>query len=174
MNRRLGVVQAISSSPYRIRSEERQYGLVDAIDRRIIGLLIEDADRTYAQLGREVSLSAAAVHERVRRLRASGVIRRTTVEVDPDAIGRPVLAYVLVDTEGWVKRELFAATRDEPRIEEAHSIAGSSNFLLKVRASDPEELEDVLHELYGVTGVVRTRTIMVLRRGFERGIRLAD
>jgi Lrp/AsnC family transcriptional regulator, leucine-responsive regulatory protein len=147
---------------------------VDAIDRRIIGLLIDDADRTYAQLGREVSLSAAAVHERVRRLRASGVIRRTTVEVDPDAIGRPVLAYVLVDTEGWVKRELFAATRDEPRIEEAHSIAGSSNFLVKVRARDPEELEDVLHELYGVRGVVRTRTIMVLRRGFERGIGLVD
>jgi DNA-binding Lrp family transcriptional regulator len=143
---------------------------VDAIDRRIIGLLVEDAARTYAQLGREVSLSPAAVHERVRRLRASGVIRRTTVELDPDAVGRPVLAFVLVDTDGWVKQEMFTATRADSRIEEAHSVAGSSNFILKVRVGDPNELEDVLHELYELPGVVRTRTIMVLRRGFERGV----
>jgi DNA-binding Lrp family transcriptional regulator len=143
---------------------------VDATDRRIIGLLVEDAGRTYAQLGREVSLSAAAVHERVRRLRASGVLRRTTVEVDPVALGRPVLAFVLVDSERWVKDELFAAARTDPRIEEAHSVAGSSNFLVKVRVADPDELEDVLHDLYQLDGVVRTRTIMVLRRGFERGV----
>jgi Lrp/AsnC family transcriptional regulator, leucine-responsive regulatory protein len=143
---------------------------VDAVDRRIIALLVEDAGRTYAQLGREVALSPAAVHERVRRLRAAGVIRRTTIEVDPEALGRSVLAFVFVDTDGWVKQELFTATRGETRIEEAHSVAGSSNFLLKIRASDPDELEDVLHDLYRVPGVVRTRTIMVLRRGFERGI----
>jgi DNA-binding Lrp family transcriptional regulator len=160
------------SSPNDIRPEECQHGVVDAIDQKILGLLIEDAGRTYAQLGREVSLSPAAVHERVRRLRASGVVRRTTVEVDPDAIGRHVLAFVLVDSDGWVKDELFAATRADPRIEEAHSVAGSSNFLLKVRVADPDELEDVLHELYRVDGVVRSRTIMVLRRGFERGIGL--
>jgi DNA-binding Lrp family transcriptional regulator len=147
---------------------------VDAIDRRIIGLLIEDAGRTYAQLGQEVSLSPAAVHERVRRLRASGVIRRTTVEVDPVALGRSVLAFVLVDTDGWVKDEMFTATRTDRRIEEAHSVAGSSNFLLKVRVGDPDELEDVLHDLYRLPGVVRTRTIMVLRRGFERGVAVPD
>jgi DNA-binding Lrp family transcriptional regulator len=147
---------------------------VDAIDRKILGLLVEDAGRTYAQLGREVSLSPAAVHERVRRLRASGVIRRTTVDLDPDALGLPVLAFVLVDSDGWVKDELFTAMRADLRIEEAHSVAGSSNFLLKVRVADPDELEDVLHDLYRLQGVVRTRTIMTLRRGFERGIGIRE
>ena len=83
-----------------------------------------------------------------------------------------VLAFVLVDSDGWVKDELFAATRADPRIEEAHSVAGNSNFLLKVRVADPDELEDVLHDLYRVEGLVRSRTIMVLRRGFERGVGL--
>jgi DNA-binding Lrp family transcriptional regulator len=170
MDRRRLVIQAYLSTPKDIRPEECQHGVVDAIDRKILGLLLEDAGRTYAQLGREVSLSPAAVHERVRRLRASGVVRRTTVEVDPDALGRHVLAFVLVDSDGWLKAELFAAARADPRIEEAHSVAGSSNFLLKVRVADPDELEDVLHDLYRVEGVVRSRTIMVLRRGFERGI----
>lgn len=145
---------------------------MDAMDRRIVGLLLDDAGRTYAQLGREVSLSAAAVHERVRRLRASGVIRRTTVEVDPDALGRDVLAFVLLDTEGWAKDAVFAAAARDRRVEEAHSVAGDSNFLIKVRVGEPDELEAVLHTLYEVPGVVRTRTIMVLRRGFERGVGL--
>jgi Lrp/AsnC family transcriptional regulator, leucine-responsive regulatory protein len=174
MHRHRAEIQADLSSPNRVRPEECQDAPVDAIDRRIIGLLQDDAGRTYAQLGREVSLSPAAVHERVRRLRTSGVIRRTTVEVDPDALGRPVLAFVLVDSEGWVKEEFFDAARAEPRIEEAHSVAGSSNFLLKVRVGDPDELEDVLHDLYRIDGVVRSRTIMVLRRGFERGPGLGD
>lgn len=145
---------------------------MDVVDRRIVGLLLEDAGRTYAQLGREVSLSAAAVHERVRRLRASGVVRRTTVEVDPDALGRDVLAFVLLDTEGWARDAVFTAADRDRRIEEAHSVAGDSNFLVKVRVSDPGELEEVLHDLYAVPGVVRTRTITVLRRGFERGVGL--
>ena len=145
---------------------------MDEIDRRIVGLLLEDAGRTYAQLGREVALSPAAVHERVRRLRASEAVRRTTVEVDPDALGLDVLAFVLLDTEGWARDHVFAAAQADPRVEEAHSVAGNSNFLLKVRSAGPEGLEDVLRMLYQVPGVVRTRTIMVLRRGFERGVSL--
>lgn len=145
---------------------------MDTVDRRIVGLLLEDAGRTYAQLGREVSLSAAAVHERVRRLRAAGVVRRTTVEVDPDALGRSVLAFVLVDTDGWRKEELIAAAAADVRVEEAHSVAGDSHLLFKVRAGDPDELEDVLHAFYRGPGVVRTRTTIVLRRGFERGLGL--
>jgi Lrp/AsnC family leucine-responsive transcriptional regulator len=94
------------------------------------------------------------------------------VDIDPVALGLPVLAFVLVDRERWVKDELFAACRADPRIEEAHSVAGSSNFLLKVRVADPDELEDVLYDLDHLDGVVRTRTIMVLRRGFERGVGL--
>jgi DNA-binding Lrp family transcriptional regulator len=155
-----------------LRPKACQDGVMDPMDRRIVGLLLDDADRTYAQLGRAVSLSPAAVHERVRRLRSSGVIRRTTVEVDPDALGVDVLAFVLLDTEGWARDHVFAAAEADPRVEEAHSVAGNSNFLLKVRASGPDGLEDVLRMLYQVKGVVRTRTITVLRRGFERGVAL--
>ena len=83
-----------------------------------------------------------------------------------------MLAFVLLDTEGWAKDDVFAAAAADPRVEEAHSVAGNSNFLLKVRAAEPDEPEEVLRMLHHVEGVVRTRTIMVLRRGFERGIGL--
>lgn len=97
---------------------------VDEIDRRLIALLQQDATRPYAALGGEVGLSAGAAHERVRKLREQRVIRSTTVDVDPEALDRGVLAFVLVDSTAWMgdRAEDFAAV---PEIQEAHVIAGS-------------------------------------------------
>ena len=141
---------------------------MDATDRTLLRLLQEDASRSYAELGRRVHLSAPAVHERVRKLRRAGVIRRTTVEIDPAAVGRALLAFVEVDTQGWVKWPLVDALEGDPRVEDLHSIAGDTNFVLKVRVGDPQDLEDLLHDLYGVEGVLRTRTHMVLKTYLER------
>ena len=80
---------------------------VDDIDRELLALLQEDATQAYAALGKAVGLSAGAAHERVRKLRERGVIRRTTVEVDPAArrAGRPGLRHGrLVGVDGRVGR----------------------------------------------------------------------
>ncbi|NUT90789.1 MAG: AsnC family transcriptional regulator, partial [Saccharothrix sp.] len=52
---------------------------MDDTDRAVLALLREDATLSYAALGAQVGLSAAAAHERVRKLRERGVIRRTTI-----------------------------------------------------------------------------------------------
>lgn len=141
---------------------------MDDTDRTLISLLQQDATRPYADLGRAVHLSAAAVHERVRKLRTAGVIRRTTIEVDPAALGAILLAFVEIDTEGWVKQPLVDAVREDPRVEDLHSIAGDTHFLAKVRVSGPADLEDLLHDLYRVNGVRNTRTHVALQTYVER------
>ncbi|MGV9899295.1 Lrp/AsnC family transcriptional regulator, partial [Streptomyces tendae] len=110
---------------------------MDEIDRRLIALLQQDATRPYAALGREVGLSAGAAHERVRKLREQRVIRSTTVDVDPEALDRGVLAFVLVDSTAWMGDRAgdFAAV---PEIQEAHVIAGSAAVLVKVRTATTE------------------------------------
>ena len=141
---------------------------MDAVDRTLVALLQEDATRSYAELGRAVHLSAPAAHERVRKLRRSGVIRRTTVEVDPAALGRTLLAFVEIDTRGWATEPLAGAVRDDPRVEDLHAIAGDTHFLAKVRVCGPNDLEDLLYSLYRVEGVVNTRTRVVLRTHVDR------
>ncbi|MFD5285408.1 Lrp/AsnC family transcriptional regulator [Streptomyces rubrogriseus] len=140
---------------------------MDEIDRRLIALLQQDATRPYAELGREVGLSAGAAHERVRKLRERRVIRSTTVEVDPEALDRGVLAFVLVDSTAWMgdRAEDFAAV---PEIQEAHVIAGSAAVLVKVRTATTERLQDVLRRLYAIDGVSGTQATVVLETFFER------
>ncbi|WP_338703742.1 Lrp/AsnC family transcriptional regulator [Streptomyces sp. Q6] len=142
---------------------------MDDIDRKLIAALQRDATTAYATLGKEVGLSAGAAHERVRKLRERGVIRRTTVDVDPAALGQGVLAYVMVDSSAWMG-DSAAAFAAIPELVEAHVIAGSASVLVKVRAATTERLQDVLRRLYGIEGVSGTQATVVLETFFERGV----
>lgn len=140
---------------------------MDHIDRALLAQLQQDATQSYAALGGAVGLSAGAAHERVRKLRESAVIRRTTVDVDPAAVGSPVMAYVMVDSTSWMgsSAPAFAAI---PEILEAHVIAGSASVLVKVRTATTEQLQDVLRRIYAIDGVSGTQATVVLETFFDR------
>ncbi|MFB6822526.1 Lrp/AsnC family transcriptional regulator [Streptomyces virginiae] len=144
---------------------------MDDIDRALVLRLQQDAGQSYAALGTAVGLSAGATHERVRKLRERGVIRRTTIDVDPAAVGSGVLAYVMVDSNAWMGESGadFAAI---PEIQEAHIIAGSASVLVKVRTASTEQLQDVLRRLYAIDGVSGTHATVVLDTFFERPLPL--
>ncbi|MPY56426.1 Lrp/AsnC family transcriptional regulator [Streptomyces spongiae] len=143
---------------------------MDDVDRALIAELQRDATQAYAVLGRAVGLSAGAAHDRVRKLRERGVIRRTTVEVDPAALGRGVLAFVMVDSSAWMG-DATASFAAIPEIQEAHVIAGTAAVLVKVRTATTEQLQDVLRRLYAIEGVSGTQATVVLETFFERPVR---
>lgn len=141
---------------------------MDSLDQILLSALRGDATQSYAALGRKAGLSAAAAHERVRKLKERGVIRRTTIDVDPAAVGRPVLAFVLVESTSWVGEEpTRAALRAIPELEEVHIVAGSASLLVKIRTGTTEGLQDVLRRLFAIEGVSGTQTIVVLETVFE-------
>lgn len=142
---------------------------VDATDRKLLGLLAEDATLTYTELGRRLNLSAPAVHERARRLKQSGVIRRTVAVLDADLIGKPLLAFVHVDTEGWGKSPAMMALAELPEVEEIHSVSGDACLILKVRTTGPVALEQVLARIYAAPAVRSTRSYVAPRSYLERG-----
>ncbi len=143
------------------------------MDRALLTELQRDATQSYANLGQAAGLSAGSAHERVRKLRERGVIRRTTVEVEPDAVGLGVLAFVMLDGNAWMggtdTRESLAAI---PEITEAHIIAGSAAVLVKVRTGSTKALQAVLRRIYDIDGVAGTQTLVVLTTSFERSVSL--
>lgn len=152
-----------------IRRRTSAGAVLDAVDRKLLSLLAQDATLTYAELGQRLNLSAPAVHERARRLREAGVIRRTVAVLDPDRVGKPLLAFVHVDTDGWGKSPAMMALAELPEVEEIHSVAGDACLILKVRSAGPGALEDVLARIYAVPGVKGTRSYVALRSYLERG-----
>ncbi|WP_244180699.1 Lrp/AsnC family transcriptional regulator [Amycolatopsis pretoriensis] len=144
---------------------------MDDLDRMLLAELQRDATQAYAALGKVVGLSAGAAHERVRKLREQGVIRRTTVDVDPAAVGRGVAAYVLVEANAWMGDEpVRAALEALPEVVEAHVIAGPASLLVKVRTPTTEQLQASLRRLFAIDGVTGTQTVVILESFFERPV----
>lgn len=141
---------------------------LDTFDRRILGALAANADVSYVELGQMVGLSAPSVHDRVKKLRASGCLRRTVAVLDAAAIGKPFLAFVHVDNTGWCKTEELMAMADLPEVEEIHSVAGDTGMLLKVRCASSLALEALLARLYAMPSIRSTRSYVVLSTYLER------
>lgn len=142
---------------------------LDTVDRKILTLLAENADRSFVELGARVHLSPPAVHERVKRMKRDGTITRTVSKLDPARIGRDLLAYVHLETSNWEtsRRVLDMATFDA--VEEIHTVAGDTTMILKVRTASTGALEDFLSLLHQMEGFKRVKTFVVLGSYLERG-----
>ena len=152
-----------------VRRKPADPARLDETDRKLLGLLAEDATRSYAELGRLLNLSAPAVHERAKRLRQEGVIRATAALLDGARIGRPLLAFIHVDTASWAVTRQLLKLKELPEVEEIHTMTGESAMMLKVRTRDTQGLEQLLERIYAIDGFKGTRSYIALTTYLERG-----
>jgi Lrp/AsnC family leucine-responsive transcriptional regulator len=143
------------------------FSAVEELDRLIVRLLTQDGRRSYTDLAKDTGLSVSAVHQRVRRLEKRGILRGYHADVDCEAIGLPLTAFVSI------KPIDPAAPDDAPdrlthltAIEACHSVAGDESYILKVRVASPSALEALLQEIRAAANV-STRTTVVLSTSFE-------
>lgn len=140
----------------------------DDIDARIISALGADGRRSYADVGAEVGLSTAAVHERVKKMLDKGVIRRFSISVAPERVGLNFTAFVAIRNDGGIHcRDVAPRLRAMPQVEELHSVAGEYDFLAKIRTTHARALEDVIYQIKAIEGVARTTSTVVLNTEFE-------
>lgn len=119
----------------------------ESLDQVNIQLLAElhDAPRlSMSELARRVGMSAPSVTERVQRMERAGIIRGFAMDVDPEALGLPVLALVRIRPGPGQLPKIAAAAVETPQVVECHRITGEDCFFLKVHAPSIAELEDVL------------------------------
>jgi Lrp/AsnC family leucine-responsive transcriptional regulator len=141
--------------------------VLDRRDLDILKVLQEDARATYAEIAARVGLSPSSVHQRVRKLEGSGVIKGYRAVVDFEALGLYVTALVsLMPLDPKQPDDLPDRVLEFPEVEACHSIAGEANYVLKVRTRTTADLEDLLRRLREKAGV-QTRTTVVLSTPFE-------
>jgi Lrp/AsnC family leucine-responsive transcriptional regulator len=143
---------------------------MDATDRRIPSLLMDDGRRTYDDIARQVKLSAPSVKRRVDRLRASGALQGFTALVDHVALGWNTEALVeLFCRPGTTLPEVARTLREHPEVVEAWSVTGEADAIARVRTSDNADLERLIIDLQRDGLVERTRSQVVLSRLVHHG-----
>lgn len=143
---------------------------MDSIDLQILGSLVDNARVSYADLAEQVGLSAPSTADRVRRLEERGVVRGYSADLDPNALGVDLTAFVSVTLTGAVGRQEFLdGLAGFPEIVECHHVAGDDDYLLKVHVAGTHGLESFVSDrLKSLPGVARTRTTVVLSTAFDR------
>ena len=147
---------------------------LDSLDRKLLTMLQADARTQYLELGRNLHLSAPAIHARVRKLEKAGVIEGFTIKVRPESIAKFICAFIRISASNSACADTAKLLEKFPEIEECHSVAGEECVLIKVRVANPLELDSLLQRIRKVPGFQRTVTTMVLRTHFERGTMTAQ
>ena len=139
---------------------------MEEIDRKIVSLLSRNGRMSFTELARQAGLSVSAVHQRVRRLEAEGVITGYIALCNADVIGLPLTAFVSIKPfDPAAPDDLPSRLADLTAIEACHSVAGEENYILKVGAF-PTGLEDLLQQIRSIANV-STRTTVVLSTPYE-------
>ena len=137
---------------------------MDDKDLQILSMLQLDARVGNAEISRRVGLAASAVHERIRKLEQRGVVRGYHARLDPEALGRGLLAFISVQVDDRLTEETTGVQLARlPQVQEVHHIAGEDCYLLKVRCASTADLGRFLQEEIGAfPSVRRTRTTIAL------------
>ncbi|MGI9021124.1 MAG: Lrp/AsnC family transcriptional regulator [Solirubrobacterales bacterium] len=142
---------------------------MDAVDKQIIALLMEDGRRTFGDIGGRVKLTAPSVKRRVDRLRASGALEGFTAVVDHGAMGWHTEALVeLYFRPGTTLGEVGKVLAQHPEVAEAWSVTGEADAIARVRTEDNRDLERLIIDLQRNGLVERTSSQVVLSRLVSR------
>ncbi len=124
--------------------------VLDDLDRNILSLLQRDASLSLDEIARRVGASKTPVWNRIRKLRASGVIRAEVALLDPEKLGLESCFFVLIRTSqhdaSWLDRFLNAV-RSRPEVIEAHRLAGDIDYILKVQVPNARAYDDFYRSL---------------------------
>ena len=138
---------------------------MDAVDRKILSLLVEDGRRTYDDIASRVGRSAPSVKRRIDRLRRSGALEGFTAVVDHSAMGWNTEALVELFFQAGTTLDRVAATlREHPEVVEAWSVTGEADAIARVRTEDNAALERLIMDLQQNGLVIRTRSQVVMSR----------
>lgn len=123
---------------------------MDAIDRKILAVVQEDASLSVADIGQKVGLSSTPCWKRLQRLEADGVIMRRVALIDPDKIGLGITVFVSVETgdhsQEWLAK--FAEVVNAmPEVMEFYRMAGDVDYVLRVVVHDMQSYDTFYKKL---------------------------
>ena len=132
--------------------------LMDSFGRKLLDELQTNARLSIAELGRRVGLSPTATAERLRQMEEVGIVHGFTVDIDREALGLDVVAYIRMSCGGQNYHRLLDYVQALEEVRECHHLTGGDDFLLKVTTTDMAHLEALIEALlpYGnpVTSLV--------------------
>lgn len=142
---------------------------LDALDKKILQLIANDARIPFLEVARICNVSGAAIHQRIQKLTAQGVLKGSQFIIDPEKIGYETCAYVglyLKDPGDF--DEVVEKLRRIPEVTECHYTTGGYDMFIKIYARNNHHLLNVIHDKLQPLGLSRSETIVSFNAVIDR------
>lgn len=148
--------------------------IIDGIDKQILRALMEDARTPILEIARNVGISGAAIHQRLRKLEKSELISGSKFIINPKILGYTTMAFVGIYLDKAMNNpDAVKQLKKIPEVLECHYTTGNWSILIKILCKDNEHLMHVLNkEIQTIEGVSRTETFISLDQQIERQIKI--
>lgn len=148
--------------------------IIDGIDKKILRALMNDARTPVLEIARQVGISGAAIHQRLRKLEKSGLIAGSKFVINPKVLGYTTMAFIGVYLDKAANNtDAVRQLKKVPEIIECHYTTGNWSVFIKVLARDNAHLMHLLNnDIQSITGVSRTETFISLDQQIERQIKI--
>ena len=145
---------------------------LDKLDLQIIQEMMEDAEISYADLGKKLFVSGGTIHVRIKKLEEMGVVKGKKLSVDLKELGYDVIAFIGIYLE---KSSLYDSVAKElkkvPQIVRLNYTNGNYSMFAEIVCKDIQQLRYVLHdELQKIKGIERTETFISLEESLVRSV----
>ena len=145
--------------------------LLDDVNLRIMDMLGRDSSTPFVEIAKQIGISDATVHIRVRRLISEGVINKFTISVDNDLLGYDHLAFIGINVQPGFADESIDGLSNLEEVLEIHEMHGAFDLFLKIRAKDLEQMRDVVENKIGkLPRILETELMTVLKTKKEEQI----
>lgn len=145
---------------------------IDQTDLAILRIMVDNADLSYAEIGKRVFVSGGTVHVRVSKMKQMGIIRGTKLDIDVSKLGWDITSYIGIYLD---KSSLYESVSKQlaeiPEVINLHYTTGQYGIFAKIQCRDTSHLREVLHDkIQKVQGIQRTETIISLEESLNRPI----
>jgi Lrp/AsnC family transcriptional regulator for asnA, asnC and gidA len=149
---------------------------LDKLDLQIISEMMEDAQISYADLGKKLFVSGGTIHVRIKKLQEHGIVKGTKLNVDLKALGYDITAFVGIFLEKSSLYDTVAKDlRNIPEIVRLNYTTGNYSMFIEVVCKDINQLRFVLHDaLQKIKGIERTETFISLDESFNRKVEVVQ
>jgi Lrp/AsnC family transcriptional regulator for asnA, asnC and gidA len=149
---------------------------LDKLDLQIIHHMMEDAETSYADLGKKLFVSGGTIHVRIKKLQEAGIVKGTRLNVDLKQLGHDVIAFIGIYLE---KSSLYDSVEKElqkiSEIVRLNYTTGNYSMFAEVVCKDINQLRYVLHDqLQKIKGIERTETFISLAESFSRNAKVLN
>ncbi|RAJ18110.1 Lrp/AsnC family transcriptional regulator [Olleya aquimaris] len=148
--------------------------IIDGIDKKILRALMQDARTPVLEIARQVGISGAAIHQRLRKLEKSKLISGSKFVINPKVLGYTTMAFVGIYLDKAISNpEAVKQLKKIPEVLECHYTTGNWSILIKILCKDNAHLMHLLNsEIQSIEGVSRTETFISLDQQIERQIKI--